>query len=410
VALLWYRPSGGEYDDPERIYFGARRTLLTALLLNALLWMVCTFLSRRPAIGSWARIGLWAMLAWSIVVTAYAVYTFLSARKYRRLLGSVHGMTDPLTGLPNRKGLMAALESYDTEGGELGKRVRLIDVDLMNLNKVNYEFGQMVGDIVLQDIGDVLRRNVSEQNLVGRLGGDEFLVVMPQATGAEAEALADALSKAIEDYRLSLGERGEVSGVKANVGVAAYLPEQASLHETVVSAKEATAHGEPPAGAAEGTTYYHVPRVTLGAFAVHRWQNLPAEDQNEFKRWQREPAEQFTGRMVSDLIQMLDEKAEVHWVDFVTAVPSSRGRESPTRRLAEQVANELGVPCRDVMRADTSGPETRTVEPAVDAVIGKGEGVVLICDVISSGILERRCVKKLSAAGAKVQVAGWAAY
>ena len=62
------------------------------------------------------------------------------------------------------------------------------------------------------------------------------------------------------------------------------------------------------------------------------------------------------------------------------------------------------------MRADTSGPETRSVEPAVDAVIDKGEAALLVTDVISSGILERRCVKKLAAAGAHVHVAAWAAY
>jgi orotate phosphoribosyltransferase len=74
------------------------------------------------------------------------------------------------------------------------------------------------------------------------------------------------------------------------------------------------------------------------------------------------------------------------------------------------VANLVGVPYRDVMRADASGPESRTVEPAVDAVIEKGDGVLLISDVISSGIVERRCVKKLSAAGAHVQVVAYAAY
>jgi diguanylate cyclase (GGDEF)-like protein len=410
VALFWYKPTGGEQDDPERIYFGARRTLLSALLLNALLWMLCTLLGGRASVGTWARVGLWALLAWSIVVTVYAVYTFLSARKYRKQLGAAHGLTDPLTGLPNRKGLMTALEGFDTEGEEFGKRVRLIDVDLMNLNKVNYEFGQMVGDIVLQDIGDVLRRNVPEEGLVGRLGGDEFLVIMPQSTGAEAEALADSLGTAIEDYRLSLGDRGEVSGIKANIGVAAYLPERASLHETVVSAKEATAHGRLAEVAGEGVVYYHVPRVTLGAFAVHRWESLPSDEQNAFKRWQRELSEQFTASMVGEIIQMLDEKAEVHYVDFVTAVPSAGRRESPARHLAERVANELGARYRDVMRADASGPETRTIEPAVDAVIEHGDGVVLVCDVISSGILERRCVKKLSAAGAHVQVVAWAAY
>jgi diguanylate cyclase (GGDEF)-like protein len=389
----------------------SRRTLLSALVLNALLFMVCVFLGHRQFISSWAKVGLWALFAWSTVVTAYAVCTYLSVRKYRPTAAPTATMVDSLTGLPDRRGLLAALEGYDATAEEFGRRVRLVDVDLLNLNKVNYEFGQMIGDVVLQDVADLLRRTAPKDNLVGRLGGDEFLIVMPRATATEAEELGQKLGKTIEEYRLSLGERGEVCGIKAKISVAVYLPDQASLHETVVSAKEATAHGKLPEATGEEPTYYHVPRVTLGAFAFHRWQNLDKKMQGDFKQWQREPNEALTQRMMNDIVQMLDEKAEGHWVDFVTAPPGGAGRRRhPTRDLAEAVAKHLGVPYREVMRADSSGPETRSIEPAVDAVIDRGDGVLLVADVISSGILERRCVKKLSAAGAHVQVVAWSAY
>jgi diguanylate cyclase (GGDEF)-like protein len=384
--------------------------VLCALVLNALLWLVCSRLGRGPLAQSWARLGLWALFAWSVVVTAFAVYTYVTARAYGRDQAPPTSLTDPLTGLPNRKGLLAALADYDAEVERYGKRVRLIDVDLVNLNKVNYEFGQMVGDIVLQDIADVLRRNVRQDDLLCRLGGDEFLIIVPEATASDVEALAQSIESGVTDYHLSLGERGEVSGIKATVSVADYLPDKESLHETVVSAKEATAHGRLAEMAGEEEMFYHVPRVTLGAFAMHRWQNVAKKDQDEFKGWQREPNDAFTERMVSDIVRVLDEKAETHWADFVTVAPSAAGRMSPARALAEAVAEQIGLPYRDVMRADSTGPDTRSVEPVVDAVIDRGDGALLVSDVISSGILERRCVKKLSAAGAHVQVAAWAAY
>jgi diguanylate cyclase (GGDEF)-like protein len=405
-------PGAPQQEFPFRaVRVRARRTLLCALVLSALLSMLCMSLGRKDHLTLTGKVSLWALFAWSIVVAVYAVKTYGSARKYRAApAASAPEMVDPLTGLPDRKGLMTALEGFDTEGEEFGKRVRLIDVDLANLNKVNYEFGQMIGDVVLQDVADLLRRNVSDENIVGRLGGDEFLVVMPRATATEAEQLSQVIEKAIEDYHLALGERGEVTGVKASVSVAVYMPDQASLHETVVSAKEATAHGRLPEAAGEEPSYYHVPRVTLGALAVHRWQNLDKKLQGDFKNWQRTPNEELTERMASEIAEMLDNKAEAHWLDFVTAPPSAGGRSSPTRILAEAVAKRLNVPYREVMRADTSGPETRSVEPAVDAVIDKGDGCLLVSDVVSSGILERRCVKKLSAAGAHVQAVAWSAY
>jgi len=408
VRFPWQRPSTGA-EQVRPAVFGSRRTFLCSMVLSGLLFVTCTLMARRLPMR--VKVATWGLFSWSLVVSAYAVYTYLAVRRGGPQKVVDPGMTDPLTGLPNRKGLMTALEGYDLGVEEFGKRARLIDVDMMNLNKVNYEFGQMVGDVVLQDIADLLRRKLSEEHLVGRLGGDEFLVVMPAATTEEADSLADALRKAVSTYSLNLGERGEVRGLKARVSVATYLPDQASLHETVVRAKEATAHGRLPESTGEEESFYHVPRVTLGAFAVHRWQSMGQKERSSFKLWQRDPTDdEFLNGMVSDVIRMLDEKAETNWADFVTTAPSPGGRNSPCKRLGQAVARHMGVPYRDVMRADSSGAETRSVEPAVDAVIDKGDGALLICDVISSGILERRCVKKLSAAGAHVQVAAWAAY
>jgi diguanylate cyclase (GGDEF)-like protein len=406
LGVFFYKGPPGHDARPGRIRFGSKRTAICSLILTGLSCLLAQGLSSRIEWG-W---GLWATVVWSVVVSVYAVYTYLGVRQMDGIAAGP-GLTDPLTGVPNRKGLVTALEGLSSDVGEFGRRVRLIDVDLINLNKVNYEFGQMIGDVVLQDVADLLRRTARERDIVGRLGGDEFLVLLPSCTAEEAEAVALGLEDAVAQYHLNLGERGEVAGLKARVSVAAYMPEQASLHETLVGAKEQTAHGALPlANAGEEESFYHVPRVTLGAFAVQRWQALSQEDRNGYKKWQREPGDGFTERMATDIARMLDEKAEIHWADFVTTVPSPQGREAPARKLAEAVAVHLRLPYRDVMRADNSGPETRSVEPAVAAVIDKGDGALLVSDVISSGILERRCVKKLAAAGAHVSAVAWAAY
>jgi len=415
MGLMWHESDTEEEIATRKIHRFSRRTVLALLVLFGMMMAAALSLGSSAHLGLWRKLLLWAMPVWALVVGAYALRAYWQARRYSKQKSSELGLTDTLTGLPNRKGLVAALERYELGPQEFGKRIRLVDVDLANLNRVNYEFGQMVGDAVLQDIANLIRDAVPEDHIVGRLGGDEFLVVLPHASVSEGESLAETLQQVISDYRLSLGERGEVHSLKARVSVADYIPEQASLHETVVSAKEATAHGKlPEAEGDETEAYYHVPRVTLGTFATNRWQNLTKSQQEAFKLWKRELSDSVTETMCSDMIKLLDEKAETNWVDFVTAVPApggaGGGRTYPARQLAEAVARQLGVPYRDVMRADSSGPENRSIEPAVDAVIDKGEGALLISDVISSGIVERRCVKKLSAAGAHVQVVAWAAY
>jgi len=407
MGLFWRKADADEETEARRIYFLSRRILLCALVLSALLLMPVT------AARSSLRYAVWAIFIWSLILGIYAVRAFVHARSLYRQKSSELGLVDALTGLPNRKGLLAAIEQFDIGPQDLGKRIRLIDIDLQNLNRVNYEYGQMVGDAVLQDIAGLIRTNTPPECVVGRLGGDEFLVLMPAATAEDAESLAARLRAAIGSYKLNIGERGEVGSLTALVSVANYVPEKASLHETIVGAKEAGANGELP-DAGTGAPCYHVPRVTLGAFAVHRWQNLNKGQQEEFKLWKRAPGNKAPEALVDDIVRLLDEKAEINWVDFVTTVPAAgtggATRIYAARVLAEAVAERLGVPYRDVMRADASGPESRTVEPAVDAVIDKGDSVLLVSDVISSGILERRCVKKLSAAGAHVQVVAWAAY
>ena len=404
-----------EEEVTQSVRRASRRAVLSALLLSAVLWVLAFTLGRFGAMGVWRSLGLWSMFVWSLVVAVYAGLTYWRARKYVRRVAPNLELVDRLTGLPNRQALMAELDRRDLRSLEAGTRCRLIDVDLTNLNRVNEEFGQMVGDAVLQDIAGLLKNAVAEPNLLGRLAGDEFLVIMPKATTEEAESLAGAIRQAIGQYRLDVGGKQAVSSVKANVSVGTYLPEQASLHETVILAKGTgglSALAEAEGAAPEG--YQHVPRVTLGAFAAHRWQRMSEAEQNKFTLWQRELDQPTTDGMAEDILKVLDEKAEERWLDFVTAVPShgaaGSGRAYPARRLAEAVAGKLGVPYREVMRAESSGPDTRAVEPVVDATITKGSGVLLVSEVITSGTLERRCVRKLSAAGAHVQMIAWAAH
>lgn len=415
MSTGWPDQDARERNETCAIHRNSYRSWLAASLVMCAT-LLAALVATKEDVNLRYAVACWALFTVALISWFFALRTFWRARAYDRRLANELGIVDPLTGLPNRRGLMAELEAFDVTPQEFGKRVRLVDVDLANLNRVNYEYGQPVGDAVLQDLANLLRTTVPPNAIVGRLGGDEFLCVLPQASQSEAESLAQTIRESISGYSLSLGDRGEVSSLKASVSVAAYVPEQASLHETVISAKEATAHGRLPGLEAgeEGGAYYHVPRVTLGAFAVHRWQDLNKETQDEFKTWKREMSNKVTDRMANEIFHLLDERADANWLDFVTAVPAASGvgggRTYAARRLAEKVAHLLGVPYRDVMRADVSGPESRTLEPAVDAVIEKGDGVLVISDVISSGIVERRCVKRLSSAGAHVQLIAYAAY
>lgn len=87
--------------------------------------------------------------------------------------------TDELTALGNRRGLTAFLERMGNEGGLHGYGLILIDCDRFKV--VNDQYGHLIGDRVLQSVANILRSLPGENDFAGRLGGDEFCLVMHAA-------------------------------------------------------------------------------------------------------------------------------------------------------------------------------------------------------------------------------------
>jgi diguanylate cyclase (GGDEF)-like protein/PAS domain S-box-containing protein len=122
---------------------------------------------------------------------------------------------DELTGCCNRATIMSALEAHIASGQRRAERAVLF-IDLDGFKQVNDQHGHAVGDELLRRVADRLRAAVREEDLVGRIGGDEFLVLCPQIGGQDpavrlAERIAELLGR---DVSLAAGGR------QASIGVA----------------------------------------------------------------------------------------------------------------------------------------------------------------------------------------------
>jgi diguanylate cyclase (GGDEF)-like protein len=108
--------------------------------------------------------------------------------------------TDDLTKLYNYRYLMQYLEAEVKRCLRYKKKVSLLFIDVDGFKRVNDTYGHLVGSLVLAEIGQLLRKILRETDVVGRYGGDEFVIVLPETPLNGALVIAERIRKEIEDY------------------------------------------------------------------------------------------------------------------------------------------------------------------------------------------------------------------
>jgi diguanylate cyclase (GGDEF)-like protein/PAS domain S-box-containing protein len=126
---------------------------------------------------------------------------------------------DPLTGVANRSVLMEALDNALAQARRQGHMLGLLFLDLDNFKEINDTAGHAAGDETLRQAANALLQLVREGETLARMGGDEFVILLPQIAGvAEAASVAE---RVITCLRPGGTLRGEF-GVTASVGIAVY--------------------------------------------------------------------------------------------------------------------------------------------------------------------------------------------
>src|SRR5207253_4861760 len=101
--------------------------------------------------------------------------------------------TDALTGLPNRRSLMARMEQEVSRAQRSGRPLSLALLDVDRFKAINDSHGHPAGDAVLQAVADELRRVTRGGDVLGRFGGEEFAVVMPETNLKQARWACERL-------------------------------------------------------------------------------------------------------------------------------------------------------------------------------------------------------------------------
>jgi diguanylate cyclase (GGDEF)-like protein len=141
-----------------------------------------------------------------------------------RQLASV-ALTDSLTGLPNRRHLLETLSQEWARAARHHGHFALVFVDLDHFKRINDERGHDAGDIVLERVARVLRRQVRAEDTVGRFGGEEFLILCPGSGLESAMVIAERIRSRLAAERFNIG--GSSWTITASFGVAAAIPSAA---------------------------------------------------------------------------------------------------------------------------------------------------------------------------------------
>ncbi len=129
--------------------------------------------------------------------------------------------TDHLTGIANRLALNEELKSEYLRAQRYNKPLSLIMVDIDYFKKINDRYGHIAGDAILKDVSRLLFENVREIDFVGRWGGEEFMIILPETAIDNTKAIAEKLRVQLHKNEFSLNEP-----VTASFGVTQYKPEE----------------------------------------------------------------------------------------------------------------------------------------------------------------------------------------
>jgi diguanylate cyclase (GGDEF)-like protein/PAS domain S-box-containing protein len=127
---------------------------------------------------------------------------------------------DSLTGLPNRRLVSERIEYALGQARETGQQVGVLMLDLDRFKSINDSFGHAFGDDLLKVVAERLRSSIPAYATLGRIGGDEFIVLMPEI--ADLEVAADAANRILQAFVPPVVIDGHEFRIMPSIGVAVY--------------------------------------------------------------------------------------------------------------------------------------------------------------------------------------------
>lgn len=198
-----------------------------AVVIVSVIGGVATALTHGPMSlgqgGMAAQIRTFQLFIMTLLVCTLPLAALLAER--RALEGQLRAaaMRDALTGLTNRAGLMRDLSRTIARAEAEGTPLSIVVVDIDHFKSVNDSFGHLVGDHVLEGVAAAISASVREGDICARLGGEEFVVLMPGTALGEARLVSERLREAVHGLAATRASM-VLPGVTVSAGAAQIAP------------------------------------------------------------------------------------------------------------------------------------------------------------------------------------------
>ena len=173
----------------------------------------------------------------SFMATLVSSFGFVFMAKERADFANVRlANQDALTGAANRRAVLEALESQLSKAQRQRTPLALLMLDIDHFKRVNDQYGHLAGDQVLRHFVHVVRQRLRAQDFLGRYGGEEFLLLLPDTDLAGAQQLAQQLCQAVQAAPCDW--QGQTIAVTVSVGIAGAGTSQQADGETLLQAAD----------------------------------------------------------------------------------------------------------------------------------------------------------------------------
>jgi diguanylate cyclase (GGDEF)-like protein len=144
-------------------------------------------------------------------------------------------VNDSLTGLHVRRYFMAKLQDEILRTDRYKKTLSIIMSDLDNFKKINDTYGHTAGDRVLKAVGSYLKDSIRDVDSIGRYGGEEFIMFLPETSKKAAHVLADRLRIGVSEIKMD----EKLPGVTISLGISTFPEDGKTLNELLDKADAA---------------------------------------------------------------------------------------------------------------------------------------------------------------------------